>query len=72
MRKDLLTILASVALLAAGPFAANAHQTNQTSANAHHKRIVRHQSVVHPSSDITSFSSSSALHIGVNHPPKNR
>ncbi len=69
MRKDLLTILASIALLAAGPAAASAHQAN---ANAHHKRIVRHQQVVYPSSDITSFSSSSGLHVGVNHPPKNR
>jgi hypothetical protein len=69
MRKDLLTIFASVAFLAAGPAVASAHQTN---VNAHHKRIARHQQVVHPSSDITSFSSSSGLHIGVNHPPKNR
>jgi hypothetical protein len=69
MRKDLLTIAASVALLAAGSVPSSA---DQAGVSAHHKRIHRHQSVVHPSSDITNFSSSSVLHVGVNHPPKNR
>jgi hypothetical protein len=69
MHKGLLTILASVLLIAAAPVAYGA---GQPSASAHHKRIVRHHSVAHPGSDITSFSSSSVLHIGVNHPPKNR
>jgi hypothetical protein len=66
VHKTLLTILASVALIFAGTAA-----TRAASANVHHKRI-GHQRVAHPSSDITSFSSSSGLHIGVNHPPKNR
>jgi hypothetical protein len=69
MRKVVLTIAASIALIAAGSVASSAHQT---SASAHHKRITHHQNVAHPSSDITSFSSSSGLHIGVNRPPKNR
>jgi len=60
VHKKFLTILASVALIVAGTAAASA-------ASAHHKRIGHH-----PSSDITSFSSSSGLHVGVNHPPKNR
>jgi hypothetical protein len=69
MRKVLLTMFASIALVAAGSVASNAAQTG---AGVHHKRIHRHQNVAHPSSDITSFSSSSVLHVGVNRPPKNR
>jgi hypothetical protein len=70
MHKEMFAILTSVTLLVAGPVAASA---NQASANAHQKRISRHhQTVVHPSGDITSFSSLSGLHIGVNRPPKNR
>ena len=70
-KKGMFTILASVALLVAAPVAVSA---SQTSANAHQKRIGRHhQTAGNLSSDITSFSSSSGeLHIGVNHPPKNR
>jgi hypothetical protein len=62
-------MFASVALVAAGSVASSA---SQTGANAHQKRIARHHNVAHPSRDITSFSSSSALHVGVNRPPKNR
>jgi hypothetical protein len=69
MRKVVLTMLASIALVAAGSVASGA---GQMSASAHHKRITRHHTVTHPSSDITSFSSSSVLHVGVNRPPKNR
>jgi hypothetical protein len=71
VHKGMLTIFTSVTLLIAGSVAVSA---NQTRANAHQKRIARHhQTVAHPSGDITSFSSSSeGLHIGVNHPPKNR
>jgi hypothetical protein len=70
MRKVLLTIFASLALVAAGSVASSAHETG---ANAHHKRISHHAYVAHPKSgDITSFSSSSVLHVGVNRPPKNR
>jgi outer membrane biogenesis lipoprotein LolB len=68
MHKHMLTVLA-VALLTAGSVAASA---SQASAKSHQKPITRHQHVVHPGSDITSFSSSSGLHVGVNHPPKNR
>jgi hypothetical protein len=85
VHKKLLTILASVALIVAGTavasgrggrlpdaeVAASSQNAASASADAHHKRI-GHQRAAHPSSDITSFSSSSGLHIGVNHPPKNR
>jgi hypothetical protein len=69
MRKGLLTICASILLVAGGAVVASA---GQTSASTHQKRIVRHQNVAHSANEITSFSSSSVLHIGVNHPPKNR
>jgi hypothetical protein len=69
MLKVLLTMFAVVALVAAGSIAASA---SQTTANSHHKRITRYHNVAHSSHDITSFSSSSALHVGVNRPPKNR
>ena len=70
MLKVLLTVFAAIALVAAGSIAASAHQT---AANDHHKRTTRHHNVAqHPSRDITSFSSSSVLHVGVNHAPKNR
>jgi hypothetical protein len=76
MRKNLPTTAASIALViaisAAGsivPSIANA---------AYDKRISRHaarhggnaRDVTPASSDITSFSSSSALRVGINHPPK--
>jgi len=69
MLKVLLTMFAAVALVAAGSIAASA---GQTTANSYHKRITRHHNVAHSSKDITSFSSSSVLHVGVNRPPKNR
>jgi hypothetical protein len=69
MLKVLLTMFGAVALIAAGSIAASASQAN---ANPHHKRITRHHNVAHSSNDITSFSSSSVLHVGVNRPPKNR
>jgi hypothetical protein len=70
MHKGTFTILTSVTLLAVGMVAASA---DQASGNSHQKRVSRHhQTVAHPSGNITSFSSSSGLHIGVNHPPKNR
>jgi hypothetical protein len=74
VHKQLLTILASVALIVAGTAVASGRGgrlPDAASASAHQKQI-GHQRVAHPSSDITSFSSSSGLHIGVNHPPKNR
>ena len=69
MLKVLLTMFAAIALVAAGSVASSA---SQTATNAHHKRVTRHHNVAHSSSDITSFSSSSVLHVGVNRPPKNR
>ena len=70
MLKVLLTAFAAIALIAAGSIPSSAHQTG---ANDHHKRMTRHHHVAqHPSRDITSFSSSSVLHVGVNHAPKNR
>jgi len=68
MLKVLLTTFAAIVLFAAGSVASSA---SQTGASAHHKRIARHH-VTHPSRDITSFSSSSVPHVGVNRPPKNR
>jgi hypothetical protein len=70
MLKVLLTVLAAIALVSAGSIASSAHQTG---ANDHHQRLTRHHNIAqHPSRDITSFSSSSVLHVGVNHAPKNR
>jgi hypothetical protein len=74
MPKALLTFGASILLVAGGSLASSAAETSASA--AHPKRITRHhvahQNVAHPGRDITSFSSSSVLHIGVNHPPKNR
>jgi hypothetical protein len=81
VHKKLLTILAAVTLIVAATAVASARggrlpdaemaapspNAASASANDHHKRIGHR-----PSGDITSFSSSSGLHIGVNHPPKNR
>jgi hypothetical protein len=70
MLKVLLTVSAAIALLAAGSVASSAQQIR---ANDYQKRVTRHHRVTqHPSRDITSFSSSSVLHVGVNHPPKNK
>jgi hypothetical protein len=70
MPKVLMTMLAAIALVAMGSVASSAHQTGT---NDHHKRVSAHHRVAqYPSRDITSFSSSSVLHVGVNHPPKNR
>jgi hypothetical protein len=75
MRKSLLTIAALLALLAPGsPLC----KTAQAGANGpdmrifhRHIRHVAHDRVIAPpSSDITSFSASSALSVGVNHPAK--
>jgi hypothetical protein len=68
MRVGLVTVVISIALVA-GSVACSAEQKN---ASSHHSRITRHHNVVHPGRAITSFSSSSVLHVGVNHPPKNR
>ena len=85
MRKGLLTATASVALVVVAAFAANA---GQEEVNAHQKRGVSHAAVVtqnpsvaqtagsqtiqHPVGEINNFSSSSVLHVGVNHPSKGR
>jgi hypothetical protein len=65
MQKGVMAVFASILLIADGSAAANADTS------VHHKRIVGHKTVA-PHHDITSFSSSSVLHEGVNHPPKNR
>lgn len=69
MLKVLLTVFAVIALVAAGSVASSAHPSG---ANDHHKRMTRHHVAQHASRDITNFSSSSVLHVGVNHAPKNR
>ena len=66
MQKEVLAIFASVLLVAAGTVAASADT------DAQHKQIAHHKNVARSHHDITSFSSSSVLHVGVNHPPKNR
>jgi hypothetical protein len=63
MRGVLLTMFAAAVLIAAGSVASSAGRTD---ASGHHRRGVGHQDSV-----ITGFSSS-ALHVGVNRPPKNR
>jgi hypothetical protein len=70
MLKVLLTTPAAITLLAAGSVASSAQQIG---ANDYQKRVARHHRVAqHPHRDITSFSSSSVLHVGVNHAPKNK
>jgi hypothetical protein len=66
MQKGVLALFASIVLVAAATVAANADTS------AHHKQVVHHNNVARSHHDITSFSSSSVLHIGVNHPPKNK
>jgi hypothetical protein len=67
MRKDLLLmIFVSTIFFVSGSVTSSA---SQNSVNAHHKRINRHVSGTHPGTGITSFSSSSALHIGVGYRP---
>jgi hypothetical protein len=66
MQKGVLAVFVSILLVAAGTAAANADTST------HHKQTIHHKNVARPHHDITSFSSSSELHIGVNHPPKNR
>ena len=72
-----LMIIAAGALLAGGsllPGSAKAGTAVHHNRISHH--VIRHGGnetfATRPANDITSFSSSSVLHIGVNHPPKNR
>lgn len=66
MRKGIITTTAAVAVIIAGSLASIEAQARSI---VHHKSTHRH--VTQQTSDITSFSSSSAdLHVGVNHPPK--
>jgi hypothetical protein len=70
MLKVLLTTSAAIALVAAGSVASSARQIGP---NDYQKRVTRqHRVTQHPDRGITSFSSSSVLHVGVNHPPKNK
>jgi hypothetical protein len=66
MQKEVLAIFASILLVAAGTVAASADT------GAQHKQIAHHKNVARSHHDITSFSSSAVLHVGVNHPPKNK
>jgi hypothetical protein len=66
MQKEVLAIFASILLVAAGTVAASADT------GAQHKHIAHHKNVAGSHHDITSFSSSAVLHVGVNHPPKNK
>jgi len=75
MRKIALSFIASAVLLAAAmPVASTAAQKRGTAYSARlHHQATRHYDTIsnldRAHNDITSFSSSSALHIGVNHPP---
>jgi hypothetical protein len=66
MQKEVLAIFASILLVAAGTVAASADT------GAQHKHVAHHKNVAGSHHDITSFSSSAVLHVGVNHPPKNK
>ena len=75
MRKIVLCFIASAVLLgAAMPVASTAAQKRGVaySARLHHQGT-RHRDTIsnldRAHNDITSFSSSSVLHVGVNHPP---
>lgn len=86
MRKGPLTATVSVALVTVAAFAANAGQTGMNGHQkrvVHHvttgvaqngslPQNTGNQSVQNPTGEINNFSSSSVLHIGVNHPPKGR
>jgi hypothetical protein len=75
MRKGLVAMSAALAIFTSASLSAV-----HAAVVVHHKKIYhvvhRHRAVdgiaAQPSSDITSFSSSSVLHVGVNHPPKYR
>jgi hypothetical protein len=81
MRTNLLTMSAAFAILSAGSLVSISAQAGSTANGAaaksshavavhhrHHLRTAQH--AIQPNSDITSFSSSSVLNVGVNHPPK--
>jgi hypothetical protein len=86
MRKGPLTAASSVVLMIVATFAANAgqagvnghqkrvahHATYEVTQNGSFAQHTGSQSVPNPTSEINNFSSSSVLHIGVNHPPKSR
>jgi len=71
MHKTLVAASAAAMFLALAPFGTQAEAATRT-AHTKSTHIVRTapRPAVATSGDITSFSSSSALSIGVNHPPK--
>jgi hypothetical protein len=72
MRKAIGTL--AVVAIAAGSVAGTVAQAHGVHYKYRHHYVVRHD-VAPPqqsSGDINYFSSSSGLHVGVNHPPKNR
>lgn len=73
MCKPILTLVALAVLLLVSTIVSDAAEAAVKTVRHDARNLHgRHQPVARPSSDITSFSSSSALSIGVNHPPKNR
>jgi len=77
--RNRLTVSAVVAILSAGLLVSISSQATSTTigaaAQSGHVVEVRYrvrvmQRAIHPLSEITSFSSSSALNVGINHPPK--
>ena len=75
MQKANLTIAASAVVVSAGVLGiacADQAKALEQSTRLHratfHQRA--HRDAVHRGNDITSFSSSSELHVGVNHPPR--
>lgn len=71
MHKILIVASAAAMFLALAPIGAQAQAAHRPALgkSAHVVRTAPRTATA-PSSDITSFSSSSALSIGVNHPPK--
>jgi hypothetical protein len=68
MFRIVLTMLAVAALVVGASVASS---SDPVGASGRNKQLVHHN-VAHPGKDITGFSSSSVLHVGVNRPPKNR
>jgi hypothetical protein len=70
MRKEFLIIVSAVLVSAATPVMAHAKAVAH-SARLHHTTIRnRERNAAYAHSNVTSFSSSSTLNIGVNHPPR--
>jgi hypothetical protein len=75
MPESLVTMSIAIVILSAGslaPISAQAGSTTSTAAESgpHHRHHVRTTWHAAPRSNFTSFSSSSGLNVGVNHPAK--